>query len=308
VPFPSLGATVPTLAPFQFSFLGYTFGGLADPMQIQKIEGLDVGSVRSGDAGRARDAGRFVGLDLLDGRDITITADVLLTLANWQRLAAVILPGGIVESPLWFGLPGWGTMACMARVRKHSAPIDIQSALSTLTNITIQFSASDPRLYLAPTLGPSVGLPNPTAGFSFPLRFNLGFGGGASSVGVLQAVNTGNIESRPLLLVTGPCTTPTIQNQSAPGAPYVSFAVTMAAGDTMLIDTDMHTATYYVAGTTIGAPRAAFLQPGSSWWTLLPAGVANSVPGGVNTIAFSSQDQTQVAGTLQVQYASAWIL
>lgn len=307
MPFPSPSATVPSLTAYRWSWLGYEFGADSDPLQIQKIEGLDLGSVRTGDSGRARDHGRFIGLDLMDGRDIIITGQILLTYTNWQALAGVLTPGGVTESPLWFNLPGWGTLACMARVRKHNMPLDIQATLGQLANITIQFSCSDPRIYSTPTLNPSVGLPTPNAGFSFPLTFPLAFGGGGS-VGTIQATNAGNVEMRPLLVVNGPCTTPTIQNNTASGAPYLAFGMSLNSGDQLIIDTDMHTATYYTPGFSTGTPRTSTLQAGSQWFSLLPAHGENAVTGGVNDLAFSSKDQTLVSGTLEVYYASSWIL
>jgi hypothetical protein len=305
--FPSASLTPPALSPYQFSYLGYTFAGPSDPLQLSKIEGLDLANVRTGDTGRGRDAGRFIGLDLLDGRDITVTGDVILSPSNWKALANAIVAGGVTESPLWHNLPGWGMLGLMMRARKHNMPIDIQAALGNLASITIQFSGADPRIYAAPTLSASAGLPVPHAGFGFPLLFPLAFGGG-TTVGSIVATNSGNMDCRPLLTVTGPCTNPSVQNSSAPGAPYLTFALSMATGDRLVIDTDLHTATYFVAGTSIGASRAALLTQGSQWFSLLPANGLNAIAGGVNYLSFSSQDQTAVSGTLTVNYAPAWIL
>lgn len=72
----------------------------------------------------------------------------------------------------------------------------------------------------------------------------------------------------------------------------------MNAGDQLVIDTDMHTATYFTAGSTIGGNRVQTLAPGSQWWSLAP---------GVNSIQFLTSDPTST-GTLAVQYASAYIL
>lgn len=294
MPFPAVGASPPSLQPWQFSWLGYTIGAF-QPLELQKVEGLDMQGVRTGDAGRPRDRGRFMGLDLMDGRDITLTGQILTTGTNWQSLAAVLPPGGAVESPLWFNLPGWGTLASMCRVRKHNMALDVTSALGQLSNITIQFSASDPCLYSTPTLNPGVSPPSSTAGFSFNLGFNLSFGGG-SVAGALSINNTGNVDARPILVVTGPCTNPSITNGTT--GLNMTFNVTMAAGDQLVVDTDFHTVTYYTSGSTIGANRAYTLVQGSQWWTLIP---------GVNSIQFLTADSAS-SGTLNVQYASAYIL
>jgi hypothetical protein len=300
--FPSPSATVPTLAAYQFSYNGVTIGPGAG-LELQKIEGLDQPDVRTGDAGRARDTGDFIGLDLLQGRTITLTGQLASTTGNtltqnWTALAGATLPGGTTEEPLFFNLPQFGTLVSMCRVRKRSMPIDIPFAFGGLANAVLQFQASDPRLYATPTQSSTVGLPTPNAGFGFPLSFNFAFGGGGT-VGVLSLTNYGNIETRPLLVITGPCTTPTVTNNSIAGSPYLSFGVTMNTGDQLIIDTDMHTATYFTAGSSLGSSRMSTLQTGSSWWTMQP---------GVSSIAFSSQDAVSVAGTLTVEFASAYVL
>lgn len=294
--FPAVGVTPPALASYQFSWLGYTIGP-NQPLELTKIEGLDMQGVRTGDSGRARDRGRFIGLDEMDGRDITLTGELALTHTNWEALAAALVPGGVTESPLWFALPGWGTLATMARVRKHNMPLETQAVLGQLANITVQWSCSDPCFYTTPTQDPSVTPPGTTAGFSFPLAFPLSFGGGTLA-GALSINNTGNIESRPLLVVTGPCTGPSITNSSAPGSPNIAFNLAMASGDTLVIDMDMHTATYFTAGSTIGGNRLASRVRGSQWWSLQP---------GVNSIEFLTSDTT-ATGTLTVEYASAILL
>src|SRR4029077_10397584 len=97
--------------------------------------------------------------------------------------------------------------------------------------------------------------------------FNFTFGGG-SVAGSLAITNNGNIETKPLLIVEGPCTNPSITNANT-GA-NLTFKLTMASGDRLVIDTDLHTATYYVSGSTIGASRLYTLAPGSQWFSLAP--------------------------------------
>lgn len=304
MPFPAPGASVPTLSSYQWSFNGYT-GGTGTFFGVQKYEGIDMPDVRNGDAGRARDPGQFIGLDLLNGRQITITGQLgpltggggFSFQSAWSALAAATVPGGTVEQPFFFNLPGYGTLVSMCRVRKRSMPLDITLSLGNLGNVVLQLNATDPRLYTTPTLNPSVSPPGTTAGFSFPLSFPLSFGGGGVA-GSLSINNTGNIETRPILVVTGPCTNPSITNATAAGSPNLTFNLPMASGDQLFIDTDFHTATYFTAGSTIGSTRLASLAQGSQWWSLAP---------GVNTIQFLTGDSV-ATGTLTVQYASALVL
>lgn len=299
--FPSSSVSVPTLSSYQMSFAGLTMGpGTA--YEFQKIEGLDVPDVRNGDAGRARDHGTFIGLDLMAGRTITLTLQVAASGSTsfqtaWSQLAGVTVPGGTTETPLFFNLPGWGTLATMARVRRRQMPIDIQFALGNLADCTIQFACSDPRLYSTPTQSVSVSPPGTSAGFSFPMSFPLSFGGGTVA-GVISATNSGNIEVRPQFTITGPCTNPSITNASATGSPNLTFVLTMNSGDTLVVDTDMHTATYFTAGSTTGSTRAYLLASGSQWFSLLP---------GTNTIQFLTGDSV-ASGSLACAWASGYIL
>ncbi len=301
--FPANGVSVPTLQPYQFSYQGYTFGP-GTPLELTKIEGVDMPTVRNGDAGRPREPGRFVGLDALDGRDITLTGELLTTGSTaWLDLANATTAGGTAEYPLYFNTNAWGTLVTMVRPRKRPMPIDVQAALGNLVSVVLGFSGSDPRWYTTPTNNPSTISPGTSGGFAFPLTWPLFFGGG-SEVGGLAAVNSGNIDIPPILTVTGPCTNPSMTNASVPGAPNLTFTLTMAAGDQLVIDTNLHTATYFTAGSTLGATRLYTLVQGSQWWTLWPANGDFTVPGGSNTIQFLSDDPSPT-GTLNVEAPGA---
>jgi hypothetical protein len=295
--FPAYGTTWPSLPEYGASFNGYTFGPGTD-LEIKEWQGLDLPAVRSGDAGRPRDHGMFRGLDVMGGREPSLTGELHPlsgTLAEAEaELAQATVPGGSEDTPLFVNLPGWGTLACMARVRKRQMPRDIQLALGQLGKVALLWAADDPRLY-SEAKQSSVAPFNTTAGFSFPMSFPLSFGGGSVS-GSLAINNTGNIETRPLLIVEGPCENPSITNVTAEGSPNLTFDLTVGAGGRLVIDTDLHTATYYTAGTTIGATRLGTLAYGSQWFTLSP---------GVSTVQFLA---ATAEGQLSVQFASAYLL
>jgi Siphovirus-type tail component, C-terminal domain len=299
-PFPAPGVTVPALAPYQFWFNGLTMGPNTS-VELKKINGLDLPTIRSGDSERPREHGMFVGLDVMSGGELTLEGDLQadgVSFAHaWQALSSATVPMGVVEAPLYMGLPGYGTLVSMCRVRKRSIPIDIQFALGELAGVTLLFAASDPRLYSTPTQTASVSPPGTSSGFTFPLTFPLSFGGGGVA-GVLSLNNTGNIEVKPILTIEGPCKDPSITLASAEGSPNLTFELEMAAGDRLVLNTDMHTATYYTAGSTIGATRWYTLAPGSQWFTLPP---------GVSTLQFLTRDPTP-SGTLTAEWASGNIL
>jgi hypothetical protein len=310
--FPAPSITPPTLANYQMSYLGLTFGGIAQgaTYQLQSLpSGLDMPPVMAADVQRAMDHGEFDGLDLSAGRDVTVTqlvtgaTAVALDQAR-QALGGVMAVAGNTNSPLYIQLPS-GLFACMARPRKHGYKLDINSILPFNVGtpggdaMTSVLHATDPRWYAMPTKASApVGLTNiGTGGLTFPAQANFSFGGGGS-VGLVTVYNNGLFEMRPVLLITGPCTNPVATNLSLPGAPSVGFDLTMNAGDTLTVNTDFESAVYTTAGTTTGASRQNTEAAGSTWFNLPP---------GPNLIQFSSSDTTAVAGTMVVQSGDAWM-
>lgn len=291
------GTLWPTLAGYQASFGGYTFGQGTN-LEIREWQGLDMPAVRSGDSGRPRDHGMFRGLDVMAGREPSLTGDLHNLTGTFEAaeaaLANATIPGGSEDTPLFVNLPGWGTLACMARVRKRQMPREIQLSLGKLGKVALLWAADDPRLY-AQTQQASVVPPSKTAGFSLPMSFNLNFGGG-SVAGSLSVTNAGNIETRPLLIVEGPCEDPSITNVTAEGSPNLTFNLPIAFGAKLVIDTDLHTATYYGPGATVGSTRLGTLVYGSQWFTLAAERTSN-----IQFLAATSE------GKLSVQWASAYI-
>jgi hypothetical protein len=265
-------------------------------LELTGLEGIDMPAVRSGDAGRARDHGAFAGLDLMGEREVIIKGDLHNLTGTfseaWQECANATVPGGTIQYPLFLNTATWGTLSTLVRVRKRQMPVEITFTLGNLAKVMFLFAGTDPRWY-GPTQQRSVKPPASVGGFTWPLKWNLKWGGGGYT-GALSVTNAGNIETRPILTVEGPCTNPSIQNATAPGGPTLTFGLTLLAGETLVIDTDMHTAILYSSGSTAGSARAGLLTAGSKWWTLEP---------GTSTIQFLGSE-----GALTVEYASAWII
>lgn len=302
MPFPSPLLSPPTLTPWQMSFNGLNFGGIDQTAtyQLQSLTGIDGADVEGGDAQRPLDQGEFIGLDVLKGRDIVVTQVIKAATAAGLDVARRALGGAVayganVEIPLYIQLPS-GLFACMARPRRHNFTADVSMVFAKGGVATTQFHATDPRWYAAPTKTASVGLPSPLGGMTFPATFPVSFGGGGVG-GVLQITNAGLFEMRPIFVITGPCINPVITNLTLPGAPTIGFNITLAAGDTLVIDTDFQSVVYTASGTTAGTSRRLSLRSTSVWFNLPP---------GLNQIQFSSSDGTLVAATLAVRSADAW--
>ena len=306
--FPASTVTVPTLTSLQASFNGLTFGATTN-FELEKVEGLDSVSVRTQDPDKPRSRGQFAGLDLPSGRDITFSGNIAAVTGTsfatgLANLSNVLVPRGAVEDPLFIHIGGT-TYVCMARMRRQNVPVDVSYVLGNLAqNVAIQFHATDPYIYSTPTQAATVTLPNPTGGFKFNLKFNLTFGGGSSGNSV-TVTNNGNVECYPVLTITGPCNYPIVTNVTT--GQSLQFNVAMATGDKLVVQTDSpHSATYFVAGSPYGASRLYTLSASSSWFNLAPANGPNALNSGNSTIQFSSSDTAQAAGSLQIQYASAY--
>lgn len=314
--FPSPTLAPPALNPYQLSYRGLTFGGVVtgSTYQLQSMT-FDMPDVESGDLDRALDQGEFPGLDKLAGADVTVVQAVTCgsvigpggaTTAQGQALdTAVQALGGVmslvpgnVEQPLWLQLPS-GTFARMCRPRKHNCPLDINRVFAGGTVATSLLHSTDPRWYAAPTQSQQVALPAAIGGgLAWPAAAPFVFGSGGVG-GLLTVVNSGLFEMRPVLVITGPCVNPAVANLSITGAPQVGVTITMAAGDTLVIDLDWQSVIYTVAGSAQGSSRRSSLTNGSTWWNLPSASAS--------TIQFTSQDTSPVTGTLSVLSASAYL-
>lgn len=309
--FPSPSLTPPTLSDYQFSYQGWTWGA-GTAWGFTQVTGLgDLPEIRSADVARARDHGELVGLDLYGGRDITVDMWIKTDGTSLQdsllTMAAATEVGLGTEQPLWFQLPNYPLLCVMCRPRKRTAPIDASySAAQIVPAGAVQFHATDPRVYGA-AQSVTVGLPNPKAGMTFPASFPISFG--SSQPSGVTVTNGGNTEMRPILILTGPVTNPTVQNASITGTPAVSFSnptqtsYTVLAGDQLVVDLgNPSSVLYYSGGVASGstpASRTGWLGSSSTFWDLLP---------GANLIQFLSQDSAQVAGTCEVTWANAYML
>jgi hypothetical protein len=313
--------TPPTLSTYEASYGGLPFGGLVQGAIYQFVAipsggGVDMPNVQTGDAQRALDQGEFGGVDVSAGRDLSyqqiVSASTAAAMEAARRaLGGVMAVGGTTELPFYLQLNG-GQYACMCRPRKHVYKVDINSVLPSLVGVTggdtvlSTLHATDPRWYAMPirVAGP-VGLPAPLGGLHFNATPNFSFGGGSAG-GYVAAYNNGQFEMRPVSVVTGPCTNPMITNQSLEDDPSIGFNITLNAGDTLTIDHGAPNALYLPAGGS--SPVSVLREELSSnvWWNLAPANGPQGI-GGPNNLVFTSSDGTQVAGTLTVYSADAYM-
>ncbi len=310
--FPSPSLSPPVLSNYQLSYNGLTLGP-GTPYGIVKLEGLDLPTIRSGDVARPRDHGEQIGLDLMAGRDVVITLQAKPDGTSLQHslsaFASAFSSAGTTEAPLYLQLPNLPLLAVMARTRKRTSPFDVEGfTVAGVVQVAVLLHATDPRLYVAPSISSAVGAPTPLGGLTFPVTFPVSFGGG-SSTAYLFPNNAGNIEMRPILVIAGPCTNPKVVNdQTGWSLTFKNPAqtgLTLNAGDTLTVDTDTHSVLYLVSGTTVPSPERGWVVPGSIW----PDATSHAgIQPGSQTIQFSTSDSGLVAATLTLKYASAYLI
>ncbi len=301
----------PALSAYQFAFSAANPSsllvlGIDTQFALTKIDGLDLPAVRSSDPVRPRDAGQFVGLNLLSGRTITLSGDVVPTDPTnstsfetaLRTFATAFEPTNDVETPFYFAGPSGTTYGLLARATKRSASID-KGWTAQRAVFSAQLHCTDPRVYIAPAGPVTISAPAPSGALAFPVTFPLTFQGAGSGNSAV-VTNSGNCEMRPMVRVYGPCTDPALANASIAGTPKVTITsgvsgFTVNAGDWLELDFDLQTVTYNTPSGP-GSPRPAWVTTDSTWWNLPP---------GANTIQFTTSDSSAVAGYADVWSASA---
>lgn len=253
-----------------FEFDGVVFGGECTGLGLDLIQadGFDMPELRTGDVVRPRDHGMLAGDDFLSGRTINMdlavvgsTAAVLDT--KLATLATMGYPLGAdeVELPLVFQLPGQSKRRVNARLRRRSYPIDISILAGHMSKVTLQFFATDPRIYDNTLTTLSISLPVTSGGLGWPVGWPLGWS--SSTSGGATFNNIGTFETRPIVTFTGPLTSPNIQNVTT-GQQWSSI-FDLQSGDQLVVDFAQRTV--LLNGT---ASRYSYVTAASSWWTLIP--------------------------------------
>jgi hypothetical protein len=98
-------------------------------------------------------------------------------------------------------------------------------------------------------------------------------------------------------VITGPCLNPKISLLSLPGAPSVSFGISLNPGDTLSIDMDWESVVLVSAGSTVGSSRRSTKRTGSTWFAFPQESTS--------IVEFSTEDEVAVAATLTAEWASA---
>jgi hypothetical protein len=267
---------------FQFEFNGVLLGPDTN-YDLVEINGLDMPAIREGDLARPSDHGHFdLAPDKFAARIVEMTLEVISN--DFDDIAALQYAFMDREGlyPLVFQLHDGIKKRIYCRVRRRHMTLDTDAARGDYVN-EVMFWAPDPRVYENDDNSSSTGPQTTGAGFGFPMDFTISFG--ASTSGAATCTNSGNIETRPVVTLTGPMSNPSVANLTT-GLVW-SAEIDLVAGEVLVVDFDDKTV--LLNGTT--NRYSAFT---GQWWTLVP---------GDNTV------QLQVssgAGSVQIAWRSAW--
>ncbi|MEV5347207.1 phage distal tail protein [Streptomyces achromogenes] len=256
---------------------------------LQTLEGWDSPEVRASWTDREGDHGAWASPVYYGSRPITLggtivaPSRVLLEQAMDQLRAAA----GLTDTLLVVQ-----ESTPKQAVVRRSGKLLIQYVTATTASFNVLVTAADPRRYGTTLMTTTTKLPSTTGGLTLPAATPWLLSATVAA-GQIDAVNDGDVETRPVLTITGPVVAPQIQAQMPDGSVRLAtFSQDLASGDVLVIDTDAHTVTLNGS-----VSRRRFLTIPSGWPTI-PAGA-------VTSFIFRSTAYNPTA-TLTAAWRSAW--
>ncbi|MDX3747448.1 phage distal tail protein [Streptomyces sp. AK08-02] len=257
---------------------------------LQSLDGWDSPEVRAEYTDREADHGAWASPVYLGSRPITLAGTIVapsqdLLEAAMERLRAAAALTDTV-------LTVWETVAKQATVRRSGKPL-MQYVTDTTATYSVMVTAQDPRRYSTTLSTGTTALPSTTGGLALPAAFPLAFSA-TTVAGLINAVNSGTVDTRPVLTITGPVVAPVIAALYPDGTVrQLLYSLDLVTGDVLTIDTDARTV--LLAG---GVSRRRFMTV-SGGWPVIPAG---------SSVSYQFQSGTYNAtAMLTAAWRSAWM-
>lgn len=234
---------------------------------LQTLKGWDSPSVRSEFQDRESDHGSWASPVYFGSRPLTLTGTVeapdrasLDTALDQLYVAAALTDTTLTV---------WESTPKQAVVRR-SGEVLAEHVTDRTATWSVMVTAADPRRYGTTLQTGTTGLPSTTGGPTFPVTFPVTFSATTVS-GQINAVNSGTLDTRPVLTITGPVVAPTVSALYPDGSVrQLIYSQDLATGDVLVIDTDAHTVV--LNGVT---SRRRFMTVSGGWPTLPAGGSAN---------------------------------
>lgn len=245
-----------------------TLLGTGTSYGLTKLEGwlADLPPMRGDDFDRPSRHGMFPGASEMSKRTVTWSGLIACPPSQLASLRDAVqqltAPAEVpVEEPLVIRDIGTAWM-CMARAKRRTVSIDIYTPLGFAT-YAIQWEATNPKLYSPALHSSSTPLASPpTTGLVFPVQAPFDFGAGPVG-GNLTVINSGSVATWPTFTIAGPVTGPVLTNHATGQQLLFNPAVTITAGQQLVIDTDQRQVTL----NGVAANNLLFTR---GWFPLLP--------------------------------------
>jgi hypothetical protein len=217
------------------SYNGLTWGPGTN-FQIIGVKGIDdLPPVSASDQSKSQQDGSFIGQDEFDERTILLdfyikavsNTDLLVQKALFN---AAFNRSFITDLPLLWA-DSTKLINCRCRGRTHDADA---AWLATWGKAHVMLVAADPLIYDNVLTTTVLNIPAATGGLSWPLSWPLSWGSAVS--GSSNFVNAGNATSYPVITFTGPLTNPSIIKNSPAPAQSLTFNISLASGDVLVVD------------------------------------------------------------------------
>lgn len=246
----ALGAQV--VRPGQVQFGPMLLGAGTAAGWVELVGWRDLPEAALADAPRPQAHGVYPGSVLGDALTVTFTAlirgrvdDKAAAVATFERWTA--MDG--VEYPLVVD-DGDGPSVRWGRVVSRVVPQGVHYRHAPV-EVSVQWVCSDPRRYSLAEVSSTVTVPSSVGGLEYPLTYPLDYG--ATVGGSTVATNLGSMPTPLRAVFQGPLTGPVLSASDW----SMGFDLTLAAGDTLMVDT--------LDGTALlnGADRLYTLTPAS---------------------------------------------
>jgi hypothetical protein len=275
-----------TLAGPDGTTLQFNAGG---SLILEEATGFDSPNVRENVEDLPERDGAVAGKFWFGARPVTLSGRIISSSAAdrnatvmqlQQALRALRSDATLSSQPQ--GMPGMQTSARLQNFRVTGGFVK---------QFQIGLICPDPRIYsqtlnhVLTTTAPSSG------GAAFPWIFPVNFGGGSGGTANVSVSNAGNMDSFPIIRVTGPATNPQLKNATT-GEQLQIDNVDIAAGAWIEADCDQRTVRSSDGITLYGRVRF----PPSVFWTLAP---------GANEVQLWA-DSSSAGVQLDVFWRDAW--
>ncbi|MFB7617832.1 hypothetical protein [Kitasatospora sp. NPDC056181] len=283
--------------------------GVVTPYRWSGLSGWEeTPALDSGTVNRSQQHGAWPGPLLAQPRTVTLDGLRVRTPAGQIGAAVRTLNAatGVVqdEQPLVVWLDDRGPLLVYARVLRRALTVDRVWQLGHSAGGAIQWQATDPRRYVLTEQTGVTALPAPESGLSWgtPVETGLDWGsptetglawGTPGSTGDLTCTNAGDAPAHPVIEIRGPVDTPAI-TMSGTGM-VLEYGITLAAADTLVIDT-------WAGTVTLGGQS----RIGTASLRSSPEG-AFTLPPGTTTLSFrAAPGSTDPAAQATVRWRSAY--